>query len=55
MELKTFGVSLLALSLISHAQPHIAHTLFAGPPLMAGWSAEVMSVTTTAALMTGTR
>jgi len=45
------GVPLLATSLIFHQQPHVAHTLFAGMPVLVGWSAEAMVVTATASTM----
>ena len=51
-------VPLLAASLIFHPQPHAAHTLFTGMPVMVGWSAEAVSFTATASttmLLTGTR
>jgi hypothetical protein len=48
MKIKLLGVPLLGASLIFHPQPHLAHTEFAGPPLMVGWSAVAMSVTATA-------
>jgi len=41
-------VPFLGASLIFHQQQHLAHTLFAGPPLMVSWSAQAMSVTATA-------
>ena len=54
MQFKKLEVPLapvLAVSMLLHHQPHLAHSQYAGRPMMVGLGAEVMSVTATATTM----